>query len=155
MQLTLPMPIHHPPPWRQPRDKWMVSLGNSCTNATSKRWHLCEIDLRCVLNSTPGWPCQCPSNTHLMCSMGHVVKCAWLLGEAYRTWVLTCILSRLGPIVLQFEPCLDASGFRSDVIGRIHILFSFSEHLFCAHRAETQIQGYLVHKKRPTPLGPS
>ena len=25
------------PPWRQPRGKWMVSLVNSHTNATSKR----------------------------------------------------------------------------------------------------------------------
>ena len=43
------------PPWRQPRGKWMVSLVNSHTNATSKRWHLWEIDLRFALNSTPGW----------------------------------------------------------------------------------------------------
>jgi len=35
--------------------KWMVSLVNSHTNATSKRWHLWEIDLRFALNSTPGW----------------------------------------------------------------------------------------------------
>ena len=28
------------PPWRQPSGKWMVSLVNSHTNATSKRWHL-------------------------------------------------------------------------------------------------------------------
>ena len=27
---------------------------NSHTNATSKRWHLWEIDLRFALNSTPG-----------------------------------------------------------------------------------------------------
>jgi len=43
------------PPWRQPRGKWMVSLVNSHTNATSKRWHLLEIDLRFALNSTTGW----------------------------------------------------------------------------------------------------
>ena len=43
------------PPWRQPRGNWMVSLVNSHTNATSKRWHLWEIDLRFALNSTPGW----------------------------------------------------------------------------------------------------
>ena len=43
------------PPWRQPRGKWMVSLVNSHTNATSKRWHLWEIDLRIALNSTTGW----------------------------------------------------------------------------------------------------
>jgi len=43
------------PPWRQPRGKWMVSLVNSHTNATSKRWHLWEIDLRCAPTSTPGW----------------------------------------------------------------------------------------------------
>jgi len=35
--------------------KWMVSLVNSHTNATSKRWHLWEIDLRFALNSAPGW----------------------------------------------------------------------------------------------------
>jgi len=33
----------------------MVSLVNSHTNVTSKRWHLWEIDLRFALNSTPGW----------------------------------------------------------------------------------------------------
>jgi len=33
----------------------MVSLVNSHTNAISKMWHLWEIDLRFVLNSTPGW----------------------------------------------------------------------------------------------------
>ena len=43
------------PPWRLPRGKWMVSLVNSHTNATSKRWHLWEIDLRFALNSTPWW----------------------------------------------------------------------------------------------------
>ena len=32
----------------------MLSLVNSHTNATSKRWHLWEIDLRFALNSTPG-----------------------------------------------------------------------------------------------------
>ena len=32
----------------------MVSLVTSHTNATSKRWHLWEIDLRFTLNSTPG-----------------------------------------------------------------------------------------------------
>ena len=33
----------------------MVSLVNSHTNATSKRRHLWEIDLRFALNPTPGW----------------------------------------------------------------------------------------------------
>jgi len=33
----------------------MVSLGNSHTDATSKRWHLWEIYLMIALNSTPGW----------------------------------------------------------------------------------------------------
>ena len=33
----------------------MISLVNSHTNATSKRWHLWEIDLRFALKSTPGW----------------------------------------------------------------------------------------------------
>ena len=32
----------------------MVYLVNSRTNATSKRLHLCEIDLMFALNSTPG-----------------------------------------------------------------------------------------------------
>ena len=41
------------PPWRQPSDRWMVSF-NFHTNATSKRWHLGEIDLRFALNSTLG-----------------------------------------------------------------------------------------------------
>ena len=43
------------PPYRQPRGIWMVYLVNSHTNATSKRWHLWEIDLGFSLNSTPGW----------------------------------------------------------------------------------------------------
>ena len=43
------------PPWRQLRGKWMVSSVNSRSNATSRRWHLWEIDLRFALNSTPGW----------------------------------------------------------------------------------------------------
>jgi len=34
----------------------MVSLVNSHTNPTSKKWHLWEIDLTFALNSTPGWP---------------------------------------------------------------------------------------------------
>jgi len=42
------------PPWRQPRGNWVVSSVNSHTNATSKRWHMWEIDLRFALNSTPG-----------------------------------------------------------------------------------------------------
>ena len=33
----------------------MVSLVNSHTNATSKRWHMWEIGLRFALSSTPGW----------------------------------------------------------------------------------------------------
>ena len=41
-----------PPPSRQPRSKWLVSLVNSLTNATSKRWRLWEIELRFALNST-------------------------------------------------------------------------------------------------------
>ena len=45
---------HKEPPWRQPRGKWMVSLGDSHTKC-SKRWHLWEIDCRFALNSTPGW----------------------------------------------------------------------------------------------------
>ena len=43
------------PPWRQSRGKLMVSSINSHANATSKRWHLWEIDSRSALNSTPGW----------------------------------------------------------------------------------------------------
>ena len=33
----------------------MVSSVNSHTNASSKRWHLWETDLRFALNSTTGW----------------------------------------------------------------------------------------------------
>ena len=40
-----------PPPWIQPRGRWMVSVVNSHTNAISKRWHLWEIDLRFGLTS--------------------------------------------------------------------------------------------------------
>ena len=42
-------------PWRQPRGKWMVSLVNSYTNASSKRYHLWEIDLRFAPGLHPGW----------------------------------------------------------------------------------------------------
>ena len=42
-------------PWRQPRGKPIVSLVNSHTNATSKRWHLWEIDLRFAPGLPPGW----------------------------------------------------------------------------------------------------
>ena len=41
LQQILPIPSL---PWRTPRGKWMVSLVNSLTNATSKRWHLWNID---------------------------------------------------------------------------------------------------------------
>ena len=43
------------PPWRQPRGKQMVSLVNSCSNATSQRWHLLETDLRFGPWLPPGW----------------------------------------------------------------------------------------------------
>ena len=47
---------HPPAGWRrQPRGRWMVSLVNSHTHASSKRWHLWEVHLRVALNSTPGW----------------------------------------------------------------------------------------------------
>ena len=36
--------------------KWMVSLVNSHTHATTKRWHLWEIDLRFAPGLPPGWP---------------------------------------------------------------------------------------------------
>jgi len=42
-------------PGGNPGAKTIVSLVNSHTNATSKRWHLWEMDLRFALNSTPGW----------------------------------------------------------------------------------------------------
>ena len=43
------------PHWRQPRGKWIVSLVNSHTNATSKRWHLWEIELRFAPGLPPEW----------------------------------------------------------------------------------------------------
>ena len=43
------------PPWRQPRGKSMVSSVNSHTNATSRRWHLWEIDLIFAHGLPPGW----------------------------------------------------------------------------------------------------
>ena len=46
---------HASPPWGQPRGEWVFFFVYSHTNATSKRWHLWEIDLRFALNSTPGW----------------------------------------------------------------------------------------------------
>ena len=43
------------PPCMQPRGKTIVSLVNSYTNATSKRWHLWEIDLRFAPGLSPRW----------------------------------------------------------------------------------------------------
>ena len=43
------------PPQRQPRGKWMITLVNFHTNATSKRWHLWEIRLKIFPRATPGW----------------------------------------------------------------------------------------------------
>ena len=42
----------------------MVSLANSQTSATSKRWHLWEIDLRFAFNSTPGRVCRVDEAMH-------------------------------------------------------------------------------------------
>ena len=56
------------PPWRQPRGKWMVSLVNSHTNATSRRWHLWEIDLRFAPGLPPGRlreRCTCVRGLHV------------------------------------------------------------------------------------------
>jgi len=39
----------------QPRGKWMVSLVNSYSNATSRRKHLWEIVLRFAPGLPPGW----------------------------------------------------------------------------------------------------
>ena len=44
-----------PPPWRQPRGKWVVSLVNSHTNATRIGWHMWEIDRRFAPGLPPGW----------------------------------------------------------------------------------------------------
>ena len=44
-----------PPPWKQPRGKWMVSLVNSHTNATRIGWHQWEIDFRFAPGLSPGW----------------------------------------------------------------------------------------------------
>ena len=43
------------PPWRQPRGRSMVSLVNPHTNATFRRWHMREIDLRFSPGLRPGW----------------------------------------------------------------------------------------------------
>ena len=43
------------PPWIQPRGKLMVSLLKSHSNATSRRQHLWEIDLRFAPGLPPGW----------------------------------------------------------------------------------------------------
>jgi len=43
------------PPWRQPRGKQIVSLVNSHTNVTSRRWHLQEIDVRFAPGLHLGW----------------------------------------------------------------------------------------------------
>ena len=40
---------------RQPRDKLIVSLVNSHTNAARIRWHLWEIDLRFAPGLPQGW----------------------------------------------------------------------------------------------------
>ena len=43
------------PPWRQPRGNSMFFSVNYHTNATSKRWHLWEIDIRFAPGLPPGW----------------------------------------------------------------------------------------------------
>jgi len=48
-------PAGPPPSRRQPRDKSMVSLVNSHTNATRIGWHLWEIDFRFASGLPPGW----------------------------------------------------------------------------------------------------
>jgi len=53
--LAHPHPLQVHSPCKQLRGKWMVSLINSNANATSKKWHVWEIDLRFALNSTAGW----------------------------------------------------------------------------------------------------
>ena len=47
------------PPGRQPRGRWVVSLVNSHTNATSKRWHLWEIDLKICPQLASRVMCRC------------------------------------------------------------------------------------------------
>jgi len=42
-------------PWRQSTGNTIVSLVNFHTNATSKRWHLWEVDLRFASGLPPGW----------------------------------------------------------------------------------------------------
>ena len=66
----------------------MVSLVNSHTNATSKRRHLWEIDLRFALNSTPGW--------------GEIDFCGWIEVVRYR-WLLV----RQGLTLHPVRECID------------------------------------------------
>jgi hypothetical protein len=61
------MPVQPYPPWRHPRGKYMVSLVNSHSNATSRRWHLLEIDLRFAPRLPPWW-CRQPVGTSGCCS---------------------------------------------------------------------------------------
>jgi len=51
------------PPWRQPRDKTIVSLINSHTNVTGFGWHLWEIDLRFAPELPPGRGARTPSTS--------------------------------------------------------------------------------------------
>ena len=67
------------PALRQPRGKWVFSLVNSHTNATSKWQHLWKIDLRGALNSTPG-------STLLACSVP--VQLVSLLNTVIRRWTV-------------------------------------------------------------------
>ena len=66
LELGLPPPVATVPsfpPWMQPRGKWMVSLVNSHTNATSIGWHLWEIDLRSAPGLPPRWGSSSPGRT--------------------------------------------------------------------------------------------
>ena len=66
------------PPWWQPTSNSMVTLVNSHTNATSKRWHSCEIDLRFALKSTPGWLCKtCSLDARAFLSTPQLAKPSW------------------------------------------------------------------------------
>ena len=133
----------------------MVYLVHSYTTATSKRWYLWEIDLRFALNSTPGWACGDASG----CEEGS----RWSeVNEGI------CICMGVDQRNHRFAPGLPPGGCTrwsevNEGFTRVSVLKLLG--LYCAYQptpphqklrvpaidGHWNLQGYLAHKKTPTP----
>ena len=97
--------VDETPPWRQPRRKWMVSLVNSHTNATSIGWHLWEIYLRFATGLPPGRVSHglagAASDGHLhgMCNSYRSGRSTTRAEDAHRTPTQ----SQISPSILVYE----------------------------------------------------